>query len=281
MKRVVVAAVAILSFSAQAPPAQTCKPIGRPQFLPAVPEASGVAEAGGALWTHNDSGPPVLFRLDASAPPTAVTVAGADVRDWEDLASASCTPGTCLYIADIGDNRGSRERITIYEVPVPASGTTSTKPSAVHHLRYPDHPHDAEALLVVRGRAQLKLSPSFFVITKEVPARVYELAAQPKPGETGTLRLFRTLTEKVRITGAALSADERWIALRSNTTLLLFTLDNFTQGDEPLRIDLRGLKEPQGEGVAFRRAGELWLVSEGGGSDASGMFTRIHCAFIR
>lgn len=259
--------------SAQAPVAPTCKPVGRAQFLPAVPEASGIAQAGGSLWTHNDSGAPVLYRIDGSGRPTAVTVAGSDVRDWEDLASASCSAGTCLYIGDIGDNRGSRERITIYEVPVPAQGSTSTKPSMSLHLRYADHPHDAEALVVTK-----KLG--VFIITKEVPPRVYQIAASVKPGETGTLRLFRTLKEKVRITGATVSRDERWIVMRSNTTLLVFTLDDFAKGGEPIRVDLQGLKEPQGEGVAFGTS-DLWLVSEGGGGDASGMLTRIHCAFIR
>ena len=273
MKFVVVVAAAF-ALSAQAPsPAHSCKPVGRPQFLPAVPEASGIAEAGGALWTHNDSGAPALFRLDSAGRPTAVTIAGAEVRDWEDLASASCSGGTCLYIADIGDNRGSRERITIYEVPVPAARSTSTK-AASTHLKYPDHPHDAEALLINK-----KLG--IFVITKEVPPRVYQIAASVNPGETGTLRLFRTLKEKVRITGAAVSPDERWIALRSNTSLLVYTLDAFVKGGEPVRVDLRSLKEPQGEGIAFGRSGELILVSEGGGGDASGMLTRIHCAFIK
>ena len=43
--------------------------------------------AGGVLWTHNDSDAPVLFRIDASGRAMPVTIAGADVRDWEDLAS--------------------------------------------------------------------------------------------------------------------------------------------------------------------------------------------------
>ena len=261
-------------------PAGPCAVVGRAQFLPAVPEASGIAAAAGALWTHNDSDAPVLYRLDASARATAVVVAGATVRDWEDLATAACGAGDCLYIADIGDNRESREHVTIYEVPVPSPGSTSTKPAVAIHVRYPDHPHDAEALLVT-GSAQLKLSPTMYVVTKEVPARVYALAARPKPGETGTLRLFRTLDEKVRITGAAVSRDERWIALRSNNTLLLYTLDDFAKEGRPTRVDLRGLKEPQGEGVAFGRGGELYLISEGGGNDASGMLTRVHCAFIQ
>jgi hypothetical protein len=281
VKAVVVVVAAALALNAQAPsPAASCRPVGRAQFLPAVPEASGIAAAAGALWTHNDSAAPVLFRVDSGGRVTAVTVAGAEVRDWEDVASASCpasTKGTagetCLYIADIGDNRGSRQRITIYQVVVPPPGTTSTKPAEAYHATYPDHPHDAEALLFTR--------PGTFIVTKEVPARVYQFGNSLKPGETARLTFVRTLNEKVRITGAAASPDGRWVALRSNTTLLIYKVDDFVKGAAPVRVDLKVFKEPQGEGVAFGRAGELYLVSEGGGSNAAGMLTRVHCAFIQ
>jgi hypothetical protein len=236
--------------------------------------------AAGALWTHNDSDAPVLFRVDSGGRVTPVTVAGAEVRDWEDVASASCpastkgTPGeTCLYIADIGDNSGSRQRITIYQVPVPAPGTTSTKIAEAFHATYPDHPHDAEALLFA--------TPGTFIVTKEVPARVYQFGTSLKPGETARLTFVRTLNEKVRITGAAASPDGRWVALRSNTTLLIYKVEDFVKGAAPVSVDLQGFKEPQGEGVAFGRGGELYLVSEGGGGHAAGMLTRVHCAFIQ
>ena len=73
---------------------------------------------------------------------TAIDASGrADARDGRGRGRAglgrSCDgPGrfanaaageACLYIADIGDNQESRERITIYEVPVPAPGSASTK----------------------------------------------------------------------------------------------------------------------------------------------------------
>jgi hypothetical protein len=271
-----------VGLTAQAPsPAGTCEPIGRPQFLPAVPEASGIAIAGGALWTHNDSDAPVLFRIDATGRAAAITVVGAEVRDWEDVASASCAAFAgsevaepCLYIGDIGDNRRSRQRITIYQVPMPAPGATSTKPAVAIHVRYPDHPHDAEALLVTR-------KIGIFIITKEVPARIYRFVASQKSGESGTLGFLRALNERVRITGAAVSSDERWVALRSNKTLLVYALDDFAKGGSPVRVDLTSLKEPQGEGVAFGRGGELYLVSESGGGGAAGVLTRVHCAFIR
>jgi hypothetical protein len=260
--------------------AASCSAVGRSQFLPAVAEASGIAAAAGALWTHNDSDAPILFRVDANGRVTPVTVAGAEVRDWEDVASAWCptttkgvTGETCLYIADIGDNRGSRQSITIYQVPVPAPGMASTKTAEAYHATYPDHPHDAEALLFAKTGT--------FIITKEVPARVYQFGTSLKPGETSRLTFVRALNEKVRITGAAASPDGRWVALRSNTTLLLYKVDDFLKGANPVRVDLQGFKEPQGEGVAFGRGGELYLVSEGGSSSAAGILTRVHCAIIQ
>lgn len=267
--------ITCVAISAQShSPAASCTAVGRAQLLPAVPEASGVAYAAGALWTHNDSDAPVLYRLDASGRVTPVRVAGAAVRDWEDLASAPCGAGMCLYIADIGDNGRSRQRITIYEVPAPAPGSTATKPALAIHARYPDRPHDAEALLVTRQAGT-------FIITKEDSSRVYTFAASQNPGEVGTLALFRTLNEKVRITGAAASPDGRWVALRSNSMLLVYTVDAFVKGGSPVRVDLTSFNEPQGEGVAFGHAGELYLVSEGRGKDAAGLLARVHCAFIR
>ena len=107
---------------------------------------------------------------------------------------------------------------------------------------------------------------------------MYRFQTPVKPGEIGRLALVRTLKEKVRITGAAASPDGRWVALRSNGMLFLYRTDDFLKGGEPVRVDLTGFKEPQGEGVAFGgRGGELYLVSEGGGGDAAGMLTRVQC----
>jgi hypothetical protein len=255
-------------------PANTCALVGRPHFLPAVPEASGITQAAGVLWTHNDSNGPVLFRLDASGRSAPVAVAGAAVQDWEDLASAPCSSGTCLYIGDIGDNRGVRERITIYRVPLPGPDSTSTPPATAIHVRYPDGPHDAEALLVTRQAGT-------FVITKDMPSRVYHMSASANSGETGTLAFVRTLNEKIRITGAAASRDGRWVALRSNSRLLIYTLENFVKSRSPIRVDLAGVREPQGEGLTFGGAGELYLVSEGGRKNAGGVLTRIRCDFLQ
>ena len=119
------------------------------------------------------------------------------------------------------------------------------------------------------------------IITKDVPPRVYRFQRPLKPGDTGTLALVRTLKETVRITGASASPDGRWVALRSNGALLVYTPDAFDKGGEPVRVTLAGFKEAQGEGVTFGQNGELYLISEGGGKNAAGVLTRVRCAFIR
>ena len=205
--------------------APACTPVGQPQLLPAVPEASGVAQAAGALWTHNDSGAPVLFRIDSDRRVTPVVVTGAAVIDWEDIAAGSCGGAQCLYVADIGDNRASRQRVTIYQVAIPPPGSAATAAAHAFHATYPDGPHDAEALLVTRDAT--------FIITKDVPPRVYRFQSPVRRDETGKLSLVQVLKETVRITAAAASPDGRWIALRSNGTLLVYTNDGFLKARQP------------------------------------------------
>jgi hypothetical protein len=248
-----------------------CKPAGRPQLLTDVREASGVAvgrAVPGTLWTINDSGEPLLFKV-GSGKTARIAVAGGQVRDWEDLAIAKCPTGECLYIGDIGDNRSSRKQITIYRVPEPAEGSSTTHSAEIFHAIYGDRPHDAEAFLIVADQ--------LFIITKESPSRIYRSTSRLKPGAPAKLEFVRALSERFRITGAALSPDGRWVALRSNRVMMLFKYEDFLNGGAPIKIDLTSLKEPQGEGIAFGSGGDVYLVSEGGNAGVAGIVTRLHC----
>lgn len=77
----------------------------------------------GVFWTHNDSGDrPRLYAIDSTATLLATfEVEGAGARDWEAMALGPC-PGpsgtSCLYVADVGDNRSARESVTIYIIIV-------------------------------------------------------------------------------------------------------------------------------------------------------------------
>src|SRR6185503_18125740 len=104
-------------------------------------------------------------------------VPGATAFDWEDIALAACPgrPGDCLFIADTGDNSERRKAPKLFVIPEPSPSsrarrdTLSTEPAHGVLLRYPDGPHDVEALAVSpKGDA--------FLVTK---------------GRTGTVQILR------------------------------------------------------------------------------------------
>lgn len=242
--------------------------------LAGVSEASGVAisrQTAGIIWSHNDSGKPLLFAFDGSGNPKArVEVTGASMTDWEDLAAGTCQEGSCLYIADTGDNNQARPQITIYRVREPRIDDKTTQPAQALSVAYPDGAHDAEALFVMPN-AQL------FLVTKERADRaaLYRVPT-PAAGSVGRLEQVSRIP-LARVTGAAASPDGRWVALRTNTELVFYPAAELVAGKnpQPRRFDLKFLKEPQGEGVAWGADGLLYLVSEGGGR--GGRLAAIRC----
>ncbi|HEX9611134.1 MAG TPA: hypothetical protein VF978_04545, partial [Gemmatimonadales bacterium] len=96
---------------------------------PRLTESSGVAVSRthtGVLWTHNDSGDgPYLYATDLRGGDRGfLRVSGAEAIDWEDMALGPCPlRGTCLYLADTGDNLEVRPSVTVYAVPEPEPPT--------------------------------------------------------------------------------------------------------------------------------------------------------------
>src|SRR5688572_30644853 len=122
--------------------AQPCTAAGALVKVPQLTEASGLAlsrRVPGRLWTHNDSGQPVLFALDSRGAVTGqLRVNGAKVEDWEAITVGSCGSDSCIYIGDIGDNDAKRRRITVYRVPEPDTAARSISVNGVFHGTYPD-----------------------------------------------------------------------------------------------------------------------------------------------
>ena len=136
-----------------------------------VRESSGVAasrEHSGVLWTHNDSGgEPEVHAVDPTGRLLGrVRLTGAENKDWEDIALGPCPSGECLYIADIGDNRGSRKDVEIYRIPEPDLNAPAGPRAERFRVRYPDGPRDAEALFLLP-------SGELFVISKESTPGLY------------------------------------------------------------------------------------------------------------
>jgi hypothetical protein len=250
--------------------------------LPPLPEASGLAlsrRVPGRLWTHNDSGQPVLFALDSRGAVTGrVQVTGARVEDWEAIAIGACGTGSCLYLADIGDNEAERRRISVYRVPEPdkASGTAAV--SAVFHATYPDGPHDAETLIAA--------GDDLYVVTKGEagPAAIYKFPGTPEPGATVKLQRVGVIASKAdaesRITDGSVSPDGKWVVLRSRSALRFYRAPELFAGltNVVSTVDVGPLKEPQGEGVALGNDSTVHLAGEGGGQGSAGTFARFPCA---
>jgi hypothetical protein len=255
-----------------------CHAGGEPAAIVEAPEASGVAvsrQIPGRLWVHNDSGDPVLLAIDVRGRlQQRVRVAGASLRDWEDVSVAPCGSQFCIYIADIGDNRLSRQDVVIYRVPEPKAEETVTAPAEAIHAVYPDGPHDAEAFFVTP-------SGDMFVATKEKAPALYRIPSSEN-GATARMQKVKPLTGFAqKITGAASARDEGRVALRTGTQLAVFTASDLVSPKPatPTIVDLSGLREPQGEGVAFGDGGTVFLVGEGGGKHRAGTLSRLECSW--
>lgn len=238
---------------------------------PELSESSGLAmsrRTPGVLWTHNDSGDePVVYAVGAGGELRgAVRVAGAENRDWEDIAVGPCPAGSCLYVADTGDNEAKRDEVHVYRVPEPDPGASVTAESAERlSMRYPGGPRDVEALFVLP-------SGELFVITKgrRKPVEVFRYPLPVRPGETVELERVATLKsaaqdEVLQVTGADASPDGEWIAVRAYRALMLHRTEELLAGNAvPVYLtDLTPVAEAQGEAVALADDGTVVLSSEG------------------
>lgn len=264
----------------------TCSNPQRTGTLPTVlREASGVAVSRrhpGILWMHNDSGSkPYLFAVDSTGHSHArIRVNGARNRDWEDIALGPCPTGECLYLADTGDNRLKRTDAAIYRVPEPAPGDTVTGLAERFPIRYPNGPRDVEALYILPDGTIYLISKG-----RRHPTELFRYPPPLRPGEIVMLEEVQRLYDDARalpfqITGASAAPDGRWIAVRSYGYLQLYRPhpDGSLAPALPAPgLNLDPLAEPQGEGVAVRDDGTIFLTSEAGPDRVPGTIGRLTC----
>jgi hypothetical protein len=261
-----------------------CQSAGPVVQLSGLGEASGAAASRrhpGRIWAHNDSGQPVLVALDNLGKVAGRTrLTGLTVEDWEATAVGPCPGGSCLYVGDIGDNRGARKRITVHRLREPDSTSAEAAVQETFHATYPDGPHDAETLLVTpKG--------DILIVTKAASKAVglYRFPRDVQAGANVVLtRVDKTSGSKAaslpeKVTDGAVSPDGAWITLRTNRTLHFYAASELIAGSwhERMQMNLSSVGEPQGEGVTFADNHTLYLVGEGGGRSRPGTFARLTC----
>jgi hypothetical protein len=259
---------------------------------PRLTESSGVAVSRahpGILWTHNDSGDdPYLYATDLRGRDRGfLLVRGAEAIDWEDMALGPCPlRGTCLYLADTGDNLELRPSVTVYAVPEPepptGAGDTlrTTAAPAVLQLRYPDGSHDVEAIYVSPRDSAL------YLVSKGRTGgiRLYRVD-RAKWAERGVATAALVQTVDIRpsaeagrwVTGAAVRRDGRLVAIRTYSEIYLFSSGGGGRlAPAGEACDVAGL-EPGGGGEAidFLNDSTLVLTSEAGRRQAGTIHTLV------
>jgi len=191
-----------------------------------IPESSGLVpsrKGRGLFWTHNDSGADTLYAISPDgALAGQFKLKDTELRNWEDIAA---TPGR-LYIADIGNNDGSRDTVHVYAVPEP-NPRVSREVRSVRHweLEYPDEPFDAESFFVCRGYG--------YVIQKESGnAHVFRF----KLSRGGRVELEEQckLDLDAPATGADATSDKRRLAVITEQGAYLFALPGKIPGEGTL-----------------------------------------------
>ncbi|MEK0612434.1 PE family protein, partial [Mycobacterium ulcerans] len=239
---------------------------------------SGVANPN-IYWVHNDSGDTArVFAIDAKSGATlgTYTLSGAKASDWEDIAiGPGPVPGqSYLYLGDIGDNGLSRSAIAVYRVPEPIVTGTAANPVTTTltgvdtlNLKYPDGPHNAEALMVDPRTGRMLIIDK----TSSGNPAIYSAPTGLASGSTTTLQDVGTLAlpsgSSYLVTGADVSPDGTQLAVRTYGHVYLWNRD-------PSQDIWMALAQPavagptpdesQGEAIAFHPDGNSYVtVSEG------------------
>ena len=242
----------------------------------------------GIIFTINDSGnEPILFALDTLGFVRGTwRIAGATDVDWESTAQGTChaadekpDASSCIFIGDAGDNRAHRTAVVIYQVHEPTISSDSAEQTLDARklvFRYPDGPHDVEAMYVSHdGTTHL--------ITKrplKTPNGVLRQAlifALPAALWTRSDTVVATLLDSLPIvpgsgddryiTDASLSFDSRFLAVRTYRQVFVFRTDSITGRVEksaaPTVCNVSAVENVPGEGITwFGATRQLLLNSE-------------------
>jgi hypothetical protein len=249
-----------------APSTDACTVIETGIRLPgSLDESSGLAVGMRdpvVFWSQNDGGNDAeVIGFNRTGKKIARFDVDSRNRDWEAMDVGACAQGSCLYIADTGDNDERRDNIRLLRLAEPSTDVTAIDPTRFD-LTLPDGPRDIEAMYVLPGE-------KVFFVTKgrNDPVTLYRY-----PGE---LREGSVVLEEVQnmgapanplewVTGAAATRDGRHVAIRSYATLYLFRVleDDRLELLPDGTVGLMALREAQGEAVGFGPDGLLYLTSE-------------------
>lgn len=212
-----------------------------------IVESSGLVAAGRLFVTVNDSGDGGrVFVVDGSGATVGTTSWEPEPEDTEALAPAG---DGAVWVGDIGDNARSRESVTVLKVPVGRTDQSVTPAS--YELVYPDHGHDAEALLADPGTGRL------LVVSKDVfGGTVY--AAPERLSASRPNELTEVAHAPSIVTDGSFFPDGRHYVVRGYSRATVYTYPGFE-----VVGSFRLPPQRQGEGISVGAGDEIYLTTEG------------------
>jgi hypothetical protein len=242
---------------------------------PRISESSGLVASpthDDLVWTVNDSGHTAsVFGVSLTTGRTAVVLRlrDTDTRDWESMAAQRLPDGTgVLWVGDTGDNNAVRDSIVLRLVREPrqlprAGGTVTVTPVSLR-VRYPDGPHDVEALVATRdGRLLLITKQLFAGVVYQVPPRAVATALTGRSVlEPVTARNVGGVAQSLVTDGTSLP-DGR-IVLRGYVDAIIYA--DHTRSDRGLAAERRIAlpAQQQGETLTVVGGGTALLVGSEG-----------------
>jgi hypothetical protein len=248
---------------------------------PEIDESSGIAASKcqrDVFWTHNDSGGlAAVYAFNREGDNLGTwTLAHAENRDWEDIATWKDKAGRCfIYIGELGDNKRASAQHIVFRIQEPSVLSGGASPSeraeiAAEQIRfmYPDGDHDAEALMVHPQ------SGDIFVMTKNEsgPTGVYRINADfnlsPSHPAEKVADISLPSIPNGLVTGADISPDGRRVVVCDYRQAYELELPgaqtNFSEiwKQKPTPIDIGRRKT--GEAICYSMDGsEILATSEG------------------
>ena len=236
-------------------------------------EVSGLEYAGDSLfWMHNDSGNgPYLFLVHLNGTIESVKrIIGAANFDWEDIAKDEKGD---IYIADIGNNNNKRKELQVYKIKGDSLIQQERPKASTIRFFYPlqtSYPPEKPGM-IYDSEAMVVLQDSIYIFNKNrsVPFDGYiKLYKIPTTEGLHPAQLMDSLYVggdyylNYWITGAAISKDQKNIALLSHDKILLFRNfrgSNFFGGDKYL---IRLNHYSQKESICFDDDNNIYVADE-------------------
>jgi hypothetical protein len=223
---------------------------------PHITESSGLVRSvrhPSVLWTHNDGGRTAeIYGIDPNGRTVAqITLRGINPYDPEALSrGVDGHRKPALFLADIGDNAARRPNVSVFRVTEPTSLGRHTIRPTWFRFKYPDGPHDAEALLIDPRDGRI------WIATKSFGTGGLYVAPRKLVEEShGTNKLHRVADVPALTTDGTFLPNGKFV-LRTYTSGFLY--------DAPGKVaeQLEMPVQPQSESVAYD-GNRLLVGSEG------------------